>query len=298
MNPLRNSRNLLAILFATLLTLGVSANAKDSWWNSAWTARKPITIDTTTSGAAIGEPIGSATVLVRLFGRRLPGHGEGRPGRSAIHCRRWQDRADASRREDGSAARRGLCLGEAARGEAECEDDLLALLRVERHQRHQGGGRERQLRCGCGGSVSFRRGRGRHPRGFDQERQCRRHGWRQVRWLGDRQRDQFQWQESDLHRGVAVAAMDGQCAGDDFAVGAAHRAAGKRDPEPARRRAVVRAGHGKGRAVRGNLRPARRGCASAGGPVGASRGRLRGREDHAVCERRAGRDARQRGSRT
>jgi biopolymer transport protein ExbB len=37
-----------------------------AWWNEEWTGRKPIRIDTTAAGGAIGEPIGPAPFLVRL----------------------------------------------------------------------------------------------------------------------------------------------------------------------------------------------------------------------------------------
>lgn len=36
------------------------------WWDMEWPYRKKITIDTTSTGIAIGDPIGTATVLVRL----------------------------------------------------------------------------------------------------------------------------------------------------------------------------------------------------------------------------------------
>lgn len=37
------------------------------WWNKEWTVRKKFTLDASSSGVAITEPIGSAVVLVRLF---------------------------------------------------------------------------------------------------------------------------------------------------------------------------------------------------------------------------------------
>src|SRR4051794_12754877 len=72
MNRLRTTHLLLASLLAILLALGTHAHAKDTWWNAAWTERRPITIDTTASGVPIGEPIGGATVLVRLFEANYP----------------------------------------------------------------------------------------------------------------------------------------------------------------------------------------------------------------------------------
>jgi biopolymer transport protein ExbB len=55
-------RQLLFSCFALLL-LPVTANA---WWNGDWSLRKKITLDATTAGGDITEPIGTATVLIRL----------------------------------------------------------------------------------------------------------------------------------------------------------------------------------------------------------------------------------------
>ena len=49
---------------ATLLALGTSHAS--AWWNKDWTARRPVTIDTTKSGFEITDPVGTATVLLRL----------------------------------------------------------------------------------------------------------------------------------------------------------------------------------------------------------------------------------------
>jgi biopolymer transport protein ExbB len=46
-----------------ILTLSGTAQA---WWNSDWTIRKKIVIDTTSTGVAIDNPIGSVPVLLRL----------------------------------------------------------------------------------------------------------------------------------------------------------------------------------------------------------------------------------------
>ncbi len=46
--------------------LAISADA-GAWWNEQWTVRKKITLDTTAAGGAISEPVGTATVLVRLY---------------------------------------------------------------------------------------------------------------------------------------------------------------------------------------------------------------------------------------
>jgi len=52
---------------ATLLLFCSGAFAGDSWWEAAWTTRKKVTIDTTSSGANVSEPIGSSVVLLRLY---------------------------------------------------------------------------------------------------------------------------------------------------------------------------------------------------------------------------------------
>ena len=44
-----------------------SLSRAGTWWNKKWTARKKVTIDATASGGGISDPIGGATVLVRLF---------------------------------------------------------------------------------------------------------------------------------------------------------------------------------------------------------------------------------------
>jgi len=61
----RVSKAFAAASALLLLFPGLSQAA--SWWDGKWTARKKITVDATGSGAAISEPIGGATVLVRLF---------------------------------------------------------------------------------------------------------------------------------------------------------------------------------------------------------------------------------------
>ena len=45
------------------LLIPIAANA---WWNGDWSIRKKITIDTSATGAAINQPMGSAAVLLRL----------------------------------------------------------------------------------------------------------------------------------------------------------------------------------------------------------------------------------------
>jgi biopolymer transport protein ExbB len=52
----------LAVLVA-MLALPTSAQA---WWNEEWSMRKKITLDTSSTGSAITDPIGNLPVLVRL----------------------------------------------------------------------------------------------------------------------------------------------------------------------------------------------------------------------------------------
>jgi biopolymer transport protein ExbB len=59
--------------FHALLLLGIfallalhPAAAHASWWNGDWPARKLITIDTSSAGADIADPVGTVPVLVRL----------------------------------------------------------------------------------------------------------------------------------------------------------------------------------------------------------------------------------------
>ena len=56
------ARTSLIALAALLSSQAVS----QAWWNTAWTARKSITIDTTKTGFEIAGPVGTATVLLRL----------------------------------------------------------------------------------------------------------------------------------------------------------------------------------------------------------------------------------------
>ena len=66
MNPFTSSRFIhLFIRLAALLMLGATA-ARAEWWNDEWSLRKPITVDTTEAGAALGGDAGDAVVLVRL----------------------------------------------------------------------------------------------------------------------------------------------------------------------------------------------------------------------------------------
>lgn len=68
----KRTRQLLTTLLAAFLTVTGIAQAKDKWWDDAWPARKSITVDTTPAGGNITEPIGGATVLVRLYEANYP----------------------------------------------------------------------------------------------------------------------------------------------------------------------------------------------------------------------------------
>ncbi len=53
------------LLLAVWIVLGFVSPAR-AWWDSEWTLRKKIVLDTSSSGAAIGEASGAVPVLVRL----------------------------------------------------------------------------------------------------------------------------------------------------------------------------------------------------------------------------------------
>ena len=54
-----------SIFLALLVALAAALPAR-AWWNADWTVRKKITIDASSAGANITDPIGTAVVLVRL----------------------------------------------------------------------------------------------------------------------------------------------------------------------------------------------------------------------------------------
>src|SRR4030095_10609625 len=56
-----------AIVALAVLVLLPTPSRAASWWDKKWTGRKKVTVDTTATGAVINDPIGGATVLVRLF---------------------------------------------------------------------------------------------------------------------------------------------------------------------------------------------------------------------------------------
>ncbi len=53
------------MLLAALLAVLLPASAQ-AWWNGDWSLRKRITLDTSSTGAAINDPIGTVPVLIRL----------------------------------------------------------------------------------------------------------------------------------------------------------------------------------------------------------------------------------------
>jgi len=59
---------LIIIPAAALLLAGhvIAADAEAAWWNTAWTQRQTLTLDTGSDAAALTDSPGTATVLVRL----------------------------------------------------------------------------------------------------------------------------------------------------------------------------------------------------------------------------------------
>ncbi|MEI9999458.1 MAG: DUF2341 domain-containing protein [Verrucomicrobiota bacterium] len=58
-------KRLPPLLLLLLLTFAATGTAH-AWWNDKWTLRKKITLDTTATGGAITDPIGTTVVLIRL----------------------------------------------------------------------------------------------------------------------------------------------------------------------------------------------------------------------------------------
>jgi biopolymer transport protein ExbB len=69
---MKNSFIKLPHRFAIALALISPLNAEVAWWNTAWTQRAPLTIDTGADGAAITASSGDSTVLVRLSDGNFP----------------------------------------------------------------------------------------------------------------------------------------------------------------------------------------------------------------------------------
>jgi biopolymer transport protein ExbB len=53
------------LMIVCVMGLILSSTAQ-AWWNDAWTQRKKITVDTSSAGGAITDPIGTAPILIRL----------------------------------------------------------------------------------------------------------------------------------------------------------------------------------------------------------------------------------------
>ena len=56
----------LANLVAIVFFLVAATSSQASWWNKDWTIRKKFELDTSTAGAPIADPIGTAAILIRL----------------------------------------------------------------------------------------------------------------------------------------------------------------------------------------------------------------------------------------
>jgi len=63
LRTIRLRRGLLATIVFLILSEAAQAS---TWWNDEWSYRKKITLDTTTTGIAISDPIGTSPVLIRL----------------------------------------------------------------------------------------------------------------------------------------------------------------------------------------------------------------------------------------
>lgn len=60
-------RSSIHFLGGLALLLTSPLHAEDAWWNPAWTQRQKLTLDTGADAAAVTDPIGGMTLLVRLF---------------------------------------------------------------------------------------------------------------------------------------------------------------------------------------------------------------------------------------
>lgn len=54
-------------LFGAFAAFALTASTAHAWWDSDWTLRKKIILDTSATGAAISDPVGTEPVLVRLY---------------------------------------------------------------------------------------------------------------------------------------------------------------------------------------------------------------------------------------
>ena len=108
---------------------------RPDWWNDEWSFRKKITLDTTATGAAIADPIGTTPVLIRLHAGNFQFDGAKENGSDIrfvaednktllpYHIEKY-DRAHGG----------GICLGQSSRRKARGQDEFLALLREREPQ--------------------------------------------------------------------------------------------------------------------------------------------------------------------
>jgi len=66
MNPSRTTLFKRGLLAAVALLVMAEAAQASNWWNEEWVLRKKITLDTTKTGIAITDPIGTTPILIRL----------------------------------------------------------------------------------------------------------------------------------------------------------------------------------------------------------------------------------------
>ena len=60
-------RSSIHFLGGLALLLTSPLHAEDAWWNPAWSQRQKLTLDTGADAAAVTDPVGNITVLVRLY---------------------------------------------------------------------------------------------------------------------------------------------------------------------------------------------------------------------------------------
>jgi biopolymer transport protein ExbB len=65
-SPRAKANLLRSLLCCWLAIFAFSGAANASWWNAEWALRRKITLDTTSAGANVSDPIGGAVVLLRL----------------------------------------------------------------------------------------------------------------------------------------------------------------------------------------------------------------------------------------
>jgi biopolymer transport protein ExbB len=63
-----NSSFLKRVWFGAMVFMVLSTATAHAWWDDGWSSRKKVTIDTSATGVAISEQVGSVPVLLRLVG--------------------------------------------------------------------------------------------------------------------------------------------------------------------------------------------------------------------------------------